>query len=59
MAPKHRERLIKDVIDAKIIYGSHFAIETRREDGTHKIIEYEANDAKSANQIVSKIKYLK
>jgi hypothetical protein len=59
MAPKTPERPMKDVIDATILKGAHFAIEVRTQDGSTKKLEFEAMDSKNANQIVSKIKKLK
>ena len=52
------ERLITDVVAAKIIQANLFRICVRAE-ASEKWISYEASDTRTANQIVAKIAYLK
>ena len=59
VAPKHLERLVSDVLEAKLTTGNRFKIQFRTVDGKKKSIEYEANDHKTACKIVSKLEFLK
>jgi len=59
VAPKHPERRISDVIEAKLTNGNRFKIEFKIKGGKRKTIEYEAHDIKTANKIVSKLEFLR
>lgn len=59
ITPKNRERLVKDVIQARIVNGAHFCIEFQVNSYKRKSIDYVATDRRSAYMIVSKIQYLK
>ena len=52
------ERLITDVMAAKVIAGNTFKIRVRAE-ASEKWLSFEATDSRTANQIVGKIIYLK
>ena len=52
------ERLLTDVVEAQIISQNLFKLCIRSE-GKEKWTSFEAADAKTANQIVAKLTYLK